>query len=51
MRVIVMCLMKWPFVFPVPDQKMDQIARLLVTEVILVFGVPESLLSERETAG
>ena len=38
---------KWPFVFPVPDQKATRIARLLAEEVIPWFGVPECLLSDR----
>ena len=42
-------LSKWPFVFPVPDQKAIRLARLLVEEVVPMFGVPESLLSERGT--
>ena len=42
-------LSKWPFVFPVPDQKAERIARLLVEEVVPVFGVPEALLSDRGT--
>ena len=42
-------LTKWPMVFPVPDQKAQQIVDLLVNEVIPLFGVPESLLSDRGT--
>ena len=40
---------KWPFAFPVPDQKTERIARLLVEEVLPCFGVPEALLSDRGT--
>ena len=42
-------LSKWPLVFPVPDQKAERIARLLVEEVVPFFGVPEALLSDRGT--
>ena len=49
-------LTKWPFVFPMPDQKTTRIVRLLVDEVIPLFdeviplfGVPEALLSDRGT--
>ena len=38
---------KWPLVFPTPDQKTHRIVQLLVEELIPVFGVPESLLSDR----
>ena len=31
-------LTKWPFVFPMPDQKTTRIVRLLVDEVIPLFG-------------
>ena len=37
---------KWPLVFPIPDQKTHRIIQLLVEELIPVFGVPESLLSD-----
>ena len=40
-------LMKWPLVFPMPDQKADRIAKLLVREVVPFFGGPEALLSDR----
>ena len=42
-------LTKWPLVFPSPDQKATQIARLLVDEVLPTFGAPEALLSDRGT--
>ena len=42
-------LTKWPLVFPMPDQKSQRIAELLVNEVIPLFGVPETLLSDRGT--
>lgn len=38
---------KWPFVFPVPDQRAERIARLLCEEVVPVISVPEALLSDR----
>jgi len=41
-------LTKFPLVFPVPDQKTLRLARLLVEEVIPLFGVPEAVLSDRE---
>ena len=40
---------KCPFAFPVPDQKTERIARLLVEEVTPCFGVPEARLSDRGT--
>ena len=40
---------KWPLVFPVPDQKASRVAKLVVEEVVPLFGVPESLLSDRGT--
>ena len=41
-------LSKWPL-FPVPDQKAERLARLLVNEVVPFCGVPEALLSDRGT--
>lgn len=50
--VIVMLdfLTKWPLVFPAPDQKANQITRLLVDELLPMFGVPEALLSDHGTS-
>ena len=42
-------LTKWPIVCPIPDQKANRIAQILVDEVIPLFGVPEALLSDRGT--
>ena len=42
-------LTKWPLVFPAPDQKAIRIARLVAEEIVPMFGVPESLLSDRGT--
>ena len=42
-------LTKWPFVFPVPDQKAVRIAEFLAEEVVPVFGVLESLLTDSGT--
>jgi hypothetical protein len=42
-------LTKFPRVFPIPDQKTARIVRLLVEEVMPLFGVPEALLSDRGT--
>ena len=42
-------LTKWPLVYPAPDQKSIRIAKLLAEEVVPMFGVPESLLSDRGT--
>ena len=42
-------LTKLPLVFPIPDQKTSRIVKLFVEEVVLLFGVPEALLSDRGT--
>ena len=36
-------------VFPVPDQKSEQLIRLLYEEIAVMFGVPEALLSDHGT--
>ena len=40
---------KWSFAFAIPDQKSKRIVRLLAERVVLSFGVPEALLSDRGT--
>ena len=40
---------KWPIVYATPDQKAMRIAKLLAEEIVLMFGVPEALLSDRGT--
>ena len=40
---------KWPMVYAVPDQKATRLAKLLVEEIVPMFGVPEALLSDRGT--
>ena len=40
-------LTKWPMVYPIPDQKSERIAKIIVNEIIPFFGVPECLLSDR----
>lgn len=42
-------LTKWPWVFPLPDQKTTRIVEILVREIIPMCGVPEALLSDRGT--
>ena len=42
-------LTKFPLVYPVPDRKATRLACLLAEEVIPLFGVPESLLSDQGT--
>ena len=40
---------KWPFVFPVPNQKTERIVKLLCNEIVPLFGIPEALLTDRGT--
>ena len=40
---------KWPMVFPAPDQQAIRIVKLLTEHIVPFFGVPEALLSDRET--
>ena len=42
-------LTKWPWVFPIPDQKTSRIVEIFVQEIIPMCGVPECLLSDRGT--
>ena len=39
-------LTKWPWVFPMPDQKISRIVDILVQNIIPMCGVPEALLSD-----
>ena len=34
-------------VFPIPDQKSQRIAQILVEDIVPMFGIPEALLSDR----
>ena len=40
---------KWPLVFAAPDQKTLRLAKLIAEEVVLAYGVPEALLTDRGT--
>ena len=40
-------LTKWPEAFAIPDQTAENIAKVLVEEVICRHGIPEELLSDR----
>ena len=42
-------LMKWPLAFPIPDQKSQCLAELLVSVVVPLFGVAQALLSDQGT--
>ena len=46
-------LSKWPFVFAAPDQKdggANHLVHLLTREIVPVFGVPDTLLSDCGTS-
>jgi len=36
-------------VYAIPDQNTERIAKLLTQEIVLMFGVPEALRSDRDT--
>ena len=40
---------KWPIVYAAPDQKAIRLAKLLVKEIVPMFGIPEALLSDHGT--
>jgi len=40
---------KWHMGYPAPDQKAERIVRLLVEEIVPLYGVLEALLSDRDT--
>ena len=40
---------KWPMVYAAPDQKATKLAKILVNEIVPMFGVPKALLSDRGT--
>ena len=39
-------LSKWPRVYAIPDQRTHRILKILVEEIVPIFGVPEALLSD-----
>ena len=40
---------KWPMVYTAPDQKATKLAKILVNEIVPMFGVPKALLSDHGT--
>ena len=42
-------LTKLPLVYVMPDQRTERSVKILVEEIVMNFGVPESLLSDRGT--
>lgn len=42
-------LTKWHMVYPMPNKKFEKTAKIIVQELLLNFGVPEALLSDRGT--
>ena len=38
---------KWPIAFVITDQKAERISKLLLEEIVPLFGVPESLLTNK----
>lgn len=40
---------KWPMVYTTSDQKVTRIAKLLAEETMVMFGLPEALLSDHVT--
>ena len=39
-------LTKWPMVYAAPDQKATRLAKVLLKEIVPMFGIPEALLSD-----
>ena len=42
-------LTKWPLIYPVANQNVLRLVKLLTEHVIPFFGIPEALLSDRGT--
>ena len=40
---------KWPMVYAAPDQKATRPAKILVNEIVPMFGIPDTLLSDHGT--